>query len=229
MRPSPFGDAAAETIASPSEDSSGVSVTVAGRAAVAAPNATVPPVKPVVPSAENAMAWVVDVPSSPMPSRSANVVAGELGVAALAFRVAGARVGGDAEVDGRADLARAERRAGGAPARRPTGSRGRRGANVNPRRWSHSARRGRQVAPAAVERRRHGRPGRGRRGRRRAWASADGVGVGVGDGVAVADGVAVGDGDGVGDGVAWRSPPGRPRRRPRDARSRRRAPSRRRA
>ena len=36
------------------------------------PTATVPPVKP-VPSAANAIACVVEVPSSPMPSRSANV------------------------------------------------------------------------------------------------------------------------------------------------------------
>ena len=71
MRPSPFGDAAAATIASPS-GGSGASATVGGRAAVAAPNAAVPPVKPVVPSAVNAMACVVELPSSPMPSRGAN-------------------------------------------------------------------------------------------------------------------------------------------------------------
>ena len=40
-------------------------------ARLTAPNAIVPPVKP-VPSAAKAMACVVELPSSPMPSRSAN-------------------------------------------------------------------------------------------------------------------------------------------------------------
>jgi len=40
-------------------------------ARLTAPNAAVPPVKP-VPSAAKAMACVVEVPSSPMPSRNAN-------------------------------------------------------------------------------------------------------------------------------------------------------------
>ena len=70
-RPSPVGAVAPEMSASPCTGSGSVAGGGLTAARLTAPNAIVPPVKP-VPSAAKAMACVVELPSSPMPSRSAN-------------------------------------------------------------------------------------------------------------------------------------------------------------
>ncbi len=66
-----MGSSAPEASASPTGNGSGGAAGGPGAPRLTAPNATVPPVKP-VPSAAKAMACVVERPSSPMPSRSTN-------------------------------------------------------------------------------------------------------------------------------------------------------------
>jgi hypothetical protein len=69
--PSLVGEFAAAVTASPKLSAASSGGAVYGSRATA-PNAIVPPVKP-VPSAAKAIAWVVELPSSPIPSRSVNV------------------------------------------------------------------------------------------------------------------------------------------------------------
>jgi hypothetical protein len=68
-RPLPAGSATPEMRASPNGSGSEAGGVTGAR--LTAPNATVPPVKP-VPSAAKAIACVVELPSSPIPSRSVN-------------------------------------------------------------------------------------------------------------------------------------------------------------